>query len=128
MEVFELIRHDYYDFGLSIRAIARKRGVGRPAVRQAIASAVPPARTTPVRTRPKLTAEVRSFIDGILIADKTAPRKQRHTARRIWQRVVEELGSTAAESTVRKYVGQRRRELGVGVEAFVPQHHPVGEQ
>ena len=42
VEVFELIRDDhYYDFGLSIRAIARKRGVGRPTVRHANASAVP---------------------------------------------------------------------------------------
>ena len=128
VEVFELIRHDYYDFGLSIRAIARKRGVGRSAVRQAIRCAVPPPRKPPVRHSPKLTAEVRSFIDGILLADKTAPRKQRHTARRIWQRLDEELDVTLAESTIRKYVGRRRRDLGVGVAAFVPQHHPVGAQ
>ena len=69
---------------------------------------------------------MKAFIDGVLVADRTAPRKQRHTARRIWQRVVDELGCPVAESTVRKYVGQRRRELGV--QAFVPQHHPVGAQ
>lgn len=128
VEIFELIRHDYFDFRLSIRAIARNRGVGRPAVRQAIRSAVPPPRKRSARPSPKLTGEVKAFIDGILVADRTAPRKQRHTARRIWQRTVDELASTAAESTVRRYVGRRRRELGVGVRAFVPQHHPVGAQ
>src|SRR3989442_3029857 len=104
VEVFELIRHDYYDFGLSIRAIARKRGVGRPTVRQAIASPVPPARKVPERTSPKMTTEVRSFIDGILVADRKAPHKQRHTSRRIWQRLDEELDVQFAESTIRKYV------------------------
>lgn len=128
VEIFELIRHDYFDFRLSIRAIARNRGVGRPAVRQAIRQAVPPPRKQPARSSPRLTGEVKAFIDGILVADRTAPRKQRHTARRIWQRAAEELGATTAESTVRRYVGQRRRELGVGVRAFVPQHHPVGAQ
>jgi hypothetical protein len=128
VEVFELIRHDYYDFGLSIRAIARKRGVGRPTVRQAIASAVPPARKVPERTSPKMTTEVRSFIDGILVADKKAPHKQRHTSRRIWQRLDEELDVQFAESTIRKYVGRRRRDLGVGVAAFVPQYHAIGAQ
>jgi transposase len=128
VELFELMRHDYFDLGLSIHAIARKHHVHHRAVRQAIASAVPPPRKPPARVCLKLTGEVKAFIDAVLVADRTAPRKQRHTARRIWQRAVEELGSTAGESTVRTYVGRRRRELGIGVQAFVPQHHPVGAQ
>ena len=128
VELFELMRHDHFDLGLSIHAIARKRHVHRRAVRQAIRSAVPPPRKPATRDCPKLTGEVKAFIEAVLVADRTAPRKQRHTARRIWQRAVEELGSTVGESTVRKYVGRRRRELGVGIGAFVPQHHPVGAQ
>jgi transposase len=122
------MRQDHFDHHLSIRAIARKHRVHRRAVREAIASPVPPPRKPPERSSPKLTGEVKSFIDAVLVSDRTAPRKQRHTARRIWQRVVDELGCTLAESTVRKHVGRRRRELGVGVQAFVPQHHPVGAQ
>jgi transposase len=128
VELFEVIRHDHYDAGVSIREIARRHGVHRRTVRQAIRSAVPPERKQPARARPKLTEEVRSFIDGVLLADRRAPRKQRHTARRIFQRARDELGSIAAEPTVRQYVRERRRELGIGVEAFVPQHHPPGAQ
>ena len=45
------------------------------------------------------------------MADLSAPRKQRHTARRVWQRLVDERGASVAESTVRAYVGRVRREL-----------------
>lgn len=130
MELFELIRKDKELLGMSIRGIADKRGVHRRMVRQALASAVPPAPKVPVRKRPVMTEAVLAFIDGILEADKLAPRKQRHTARRIWQRVIEnqELGCNAAESTIRQHVRKRQRELAIGVEAFVPQHHVAGAQ
>lgn len=128
VELFELIRRDFFDHGLSKREIARKHHVHRRAVRQAIASAVPPQRRRPSRAHPVLTDEARAFVDGVLLADRRAPRKQRHTARRIWQRLRDELGCTAAESTVRGYVAERRRELGLGAQAFVPQNHPPGAQ
>lgn len=127
VELFELIRRDH-DQGLSKRAIARKHHVHRRMVCQAIASAIPPERRPAVRPRPRLTEEARAFVDGILLADRRAPRKQRHTARRIWQRLRDELGCTAAESTVRAFVRERRQQLGVGIQAFVPQHHPPGAQ
>lgn len=128
VELFELIRRDFFNQGLSKREIACKHGVHRRVVRQAIASAIPPERRLPVRARPVLSEEARAFVDGVLLADRKAPRKQRHTARRIWQRLGEELGCTAAESTVRGYVAERRREIGPGARAFVPQHHPPGAQ
>ena len=127
VELFEIMRKDH-EFGLSIRAIADKRGVHRRTVRQALASAVPPERKAPERHCPVMTADLKAFIDGILLVDKEAPRKQRHSARRIWQRLTDELGSSAAEVTVRRYVRGRRRELGVGINAFVPQHHAIGAQ
>jgi hypothetical protein len=127
VELFELIRRDH-DRGESIRALARTHGVHRRVVRQAIASAVPPERRRPVRPRPILTSEARAFVDGILLADRRAPRKQRHTARRIWQRLGEELGCAAAESAVRSYVRERKQGIGLGARAFIPQHHPPGQQ
>ncbi|HEU5001972.1 MAG TPA: hypothetical protein VFW71_04255 [Actinomycetota bacterium] len=75
----------------------------------------------PERTSPVLTPEIGTFVEAILVDDK-APRKQRHTARRIWQRVADELDSPVAESTVRALVAERLREPGIGQRAFVPQH------
>ena len=93
MEQFEQIRRDREREGLSIRALAARHGVHRRAVRQALASAVPPAKRAPVsRPAPKL-GEYRAIIDAWLIADREAPRKQRHTAKRIHQRLVDEHGA-----------------------------------
>jgi hypothetical protein len=54
-----------------------------------------------------------------LVADREAPRKQRHTVRRIWRRLVEEHGASVSERQVRRYVRERRRELGEPGAAFV---------
>ncbi len=79
VEQFEQIRRDRDREGLSIRALAERHGVHRRAVRQALASPVPPGKRCPVgRPAPKLGA-YRSVIDGWLEADRGAPRKQRHT-------------------------------------------------
>jgi transposase len=119
VEQFEQIRRDHAREGLSIRALARRHGVHRRAVRQALESAVPPAKRSPSsRPAPKLGA-LRAVIDGWLVADRGAPRKQRHTARRVWQRLVEEHGAEVSERQVCRYVRERRRQLGDVGEVFV---------
>jgi transposase len=107
--------------------LAARHGVHRRAVRDALASAVPPVKRTPVgRPAPKL-GPYRAVIDGWLQADRTAPHKQRHTARRIHQRLVDEHGADVAETTVRQYVRARKRAMGLVVsEVFVPQVHAPG--
>lgn len=127
VEQFEQIRRDREREGLSIRALAARHGVHRRAVRQALASPVPPAKRAPQsRPAPKLGA-YRAIIDAWLIADREAPRKQRHTAKRIHQRLVDEHGADVAEVTVRQYVRARKRQLGWPVaEVFIPQHHEPG--
>jgi hypothetical protein len=88
VELFEQIRKDSRTGGTSIRELADRHHVHRRTVRQALASAVPPPRKAyPPRPRPAIDAYA-PVIDGWLLADKDMPRKQRHTARRVWQRLV----------------------------------------
>jgi hypothetical protein len=111
VELFDQIRREY-EFGVgTINGVARKYGVHRRMVRQALANAQPPERKRTERERP-VVGPLISFIDGILEADRKAPRKQRHTAHRMWQRILTELPERkVAEVTVRRYLRERKREL-----------------
>ena len=129
MKLYEQIRKAHEREQLSIRELARRFGVHRRDVRQALSSAVPPDRKAPSRRQPSPLDPWKTVIDGWLDADRTAPRKQRHTARRVWQRLTEEHGVVVGESTVRRYVAEVRRRMDVPlVEVMVPQHHPLGEE
>jgi transposase len=112
---------------VSVRELARRFRVHRRDVRAALISAVPPPRKAgPPRPAPKLDP-LKPIIEAWLEADKDAPRKQRHTARRIWERLVDEHGAEIAEPTVRRYVAEvKARTARPLVEVAVPQHHPLG--
>lgn len=127
VELFEQIRRDSEREDLSLRALAERHGVHRRTVKMALESAVPPPRKVPEgRPAPKLGA-FREVIDEWLTADLEAPRKQRHTSKRIWRRLVDEFGADVAETTVRDHVRKRRRELGhARRDVFVPQVHAPG--
>jgi transposase len=128
VELFEQIRREY-EFGVgTIQGVARKLGVHRRMVREALRSAVPPERKPPGRRRLRKLDAVAARIDQMLEQDRQAPRKQRHTAHRIWQRLcVEVPGFDAGERTVRAYVRRRRLELRpVEREACVPQTYDWG--
>ena len=128
MKLYEQIRKAHEREQLSVRELARRFGVHRRDVRQALASPLPPQRKIPERPAPALD-RWKPTIDGWLDADRSAPRKQRHTARRVWQRLIEEHGAQVGESTVRRYVAEVRRRQNVPlVEVMVPQRHPLGEE
>jgi transposase len=129
VELFEQIRREYEHGGGTIRGIAKKLGIHRRMVREAVLSAVPAERKTPVRERPKLEP-AKAFVEAILEADRKAPRKQRHTAHRIWCRIRAEMpGVQICESTIRGYVHERKIELRlVGQEVFVPQSYRWGQE
>jgi hypothetical protein len=118
VELFEQLRREH-EFGVgTIAGVAAKFGVHRRVVRRAIASALPPAQHYPERIKPKLGV-VADFIDKVLGEDVRAPRKQRHTARRIHRRILSELpDATVAESTVRNHVRERKRQMGKAGQRF----------
>src|SRR5436309_11387582 len=90
VELFEEIRREY-EFGIgTIAGVAKELKVHRRMVREAIGSALPTPRKKTERPRWKLAGAV-AFVDEILELDRKAPRKQRHTAHRIWQRMRAEI-------------------------------------
>jgi transposase len=129
VELFAAIRRDARVEDCSIRELAGRHHVHRRTVRQALASAMPPPRKTPTRISPRLEP-FKSLIDDMLHSDLDAPKKQRHTARRMLARLVDEHGvKDLSYSTVRDYVRKRRPEIAAAAgkpteEGYVPQTHP----
>lgn len=126
MDLYGEMRRDH-ERGEGIQALARKYKVHRRMVREALNSGLPLERKKPERTSPQLAQYV-AWIEGVLEADERAPRKQRHTAHRIWVRLRGEFPeATLGESTLRHYVGKRKRELRLTRGAvMVPQAYEPG--
>lgn len=109
--------------GMSQREAARHFGISRDSVRKMLSFSVPPGyrRKAPVR-RPKLDGFT-PIIDAWLEADRSVHRKQRHTAKRVFDRLREEHGFTGGYTIVKDYMRERERQ---GREMFVPLTHPPG--
>ena len=134
VELYARIREDHRQLGLGVRALARRHGVHRRMVREALACPVPAPRKTSERVSPVLDS-VAALIDAMLREDLDAPRKQRHTSRRIWQRLADEHGMPVSYSYVCRYAGPRRAEIEAeqraaagSVAGFVPQAKEPGAE
>lgn len=125
--LFEQVRRARrLDPEVSVRELARRFGVHRRTVREALVSAVPTPRKPTVRPSPGMD-RWGPIVDGWLLADRDLPRKQRHTARRIWERLVDKHDADVAELTIRQYVRAAKPRLGLaGGEVMVPQSQSTG--
>ena len=126
MELYEEIRRDAARMRsetgeVSIRQLAAVYETHRRTVRLALGSAVPPKKRSPVVRPAPVLGAFHAVIDEWLLADQAAPRKQRHTAQRVFERLRDEHRCEAAVTTVRRHVRARRRALGLAGEGFVPQ-------
>jgi len=124
VEIYGRVRRAVRVEGRSQRAVAREFGLSRETVRKMLAYAVPPGyqRHQPIK-RPKLGPWL-GVIDAILANDKQRPPKQRHTAKRIFDRLRDEYGFTGGYTIVKDYV---RGEQVRSREMFVPLTHAPGE-
>src|SRR4029450_10873582 len=117
VELCGRVRHACHVEGLSQREAARRFGIHRSTVRKMLAFSVPPGyRRTKPPARPKLGAFT-AILAARLEADRTSPPKQRHTARRIHERLRPEHGFAGGYTIVKDYVRERRQGVRGGVGA-----------
>lgn len=124
VEIYARVRRAVYVEGKSERQVAREFGLPRESVRKMLKYSAPPGyrRQQPAK-RPKLDPWA-GVIDQILAEDRERPRKQRHTAKRIYQRLREEHGFSGGYTIVKDYVRLRKLRQR---EMFVPLLHPPGD-
>ena len=123
VELYRQVRHSVRIEGVSRRETGRRFGLDPRTVAKMLAFSVPPGyRRSRPPARPKLDPFV-SILDQILEDDKGRPAKQRHTSKRIFERLRGEHGYAGGLTIVKDYVlGQRQRQR----EMFVPLVHPLG--
>jgi transposase len=115
VEVYAAVRHFVFVEGNSRREAARVFGLSRETVLKMCRFSLPPGYTRKKGALP--------VIDAILEADRTGPVKQRHTAKRIFERLRDEHGFGGGYTVVKDYVRIARAR---GRETFVPLSHPPG--
>lgn len=123
MELYAAVRRAVAVEGISEREAAKRFGVARKTVHKMLGFAAPPGyqRKQPIR-RPKLEPYL-GVINQILESDKQQLRKQRHTSKRIFERLKQEHGYPGGYTVVKDYVREqslRQKEM------FVPLAHQPG--
>lgn len=123
MELYARVRHAVQIEGISARVAADRFGINPRTVAKMLKFSVPPGyvRKKPP-ARPKLDLFI-GIIDAILLADRERPKKQRHTSKRIFERLRDEHGFTGGITIVKDYVAKWRLRTR---EMFVPLTHPPG--
>jgi transposase len=128
MDQYEYIRTAHRAYQKSIKQICRETGHSRETVRKVLRKE--PCGYSPRTEQPyPVLGPYLPVIDQWLTEDRTRPKKQRHTAKRIYDRLVRELGFQGHDSTVRRYVRKAKVRLGVQVTpAFIPLEPECGRE
>ena len=125
---YEYIRTAHRVYGKGIRQIARETGHSRNTVRKALREQYSGYRERAIQPYPVLGPYL-EVIDKWVAEDKDKPKKQRHSARRIYARLCGEYGFTGSERTVRRYVREAKLRLGIGgKEACIPLDPELGKE
>jgi len=128
MSQYELIKTAHRVYEKSIRQIAKEFGHSRKTVRKALRDVSPAYQRKAPPVSPVMDC-YRATILSWLRSDLEVPRNQRHTARRIYSRLVEEYDFRGAESTVRRYVRLLKIDEGLYKrEAFIPLEPEMGKE
>ena len=123
VELYRRVRRACHVEGMSERAAALHFGIDRKTVSKILKHSVPPGyRRARPPVRPKLDPFI-AIIDQILEGDKVRPRKQRHTAKRIYERLRDEHGFAGGITIVTDYIREQKRRMR---EVFVPLAHAPG--
>lgn len=109
--------------GLTVRQIAAQLRHSSKTILKVLAGPLPdPLAPPPARVAP-VFGPFRAVVDGILTADESAPRKQRHTAQQIFRRLVAEHAFPGSYATVQRYLKARRLDRR---DTFIPLDHRPG--
>ncbi len=128
MDIYKDIRQSFIN-GESQRHIANRLGVSRQTVKKYCEGAAHPSARKPYgRSAARINEDVKQFILDCFKADEEEHiKKQKHTAKRIYDRLVEEKKFTGGESTIRKAVKDLKKEQLVPPQACVPLSYAPGE-
>ena len=126
MDQYGYIRIAHRVYGNKIREIARETGHSKNTIKKALRGEYQGYGTRQRQPYPALGPYLKT-IEGWLMEDRERPPKQRHTAVRIYNRLRREYGFDGGESTVRRYVREARRRLGVGgIRVYIPLEPELG--
>jgi transposase len=129
MDQYEFIRTAHRVYGRNITDLARQTGHSRNTIKKALRGEPWGYKERKVQVSPAL-GPYQAIIDGWLAEDQKQPKKQRHTSHRVFDRLVSEHGFDGGESTIRRFVRQRKIESGLDVscQVFIPCEPDSGQE
>jgi transposase len=113
VDQYSYIRTAHRVYGKKIKQIARETGHSKNTIKKVLRGEFSGYKPRVEQPYPILGPYL-NIIDQWLQDDKQRPKKQRHTAVRVFNRLKQEHDFQGAETTVRRYVREAKLRLGVG--------------